>query len=124
MAGDHPADPALVELVVAALPVDPDDGTMVVGYDEGAPRSGIPQWGPPEPVARAVLSALATEGRLLPPDAETRWGWLSVDGTTVYTSPSEQAARLAASRSGARRLMRRWVCPWQPAPTDTEGTNA
>ena len=42
MAGDHPADPALVELVVAALPVDPDDGTMVVGYDEGAPRSGIP----------------------------------------------------------------------------------
>lgn len=43
-----------------SLPVDPDDDTIVIGYDE----SGIPQWGSPERLVTAVLAELAKTGAL------------------------------------------------------------
>lgn len=57
-------NPADIATVVGALPVDPDDGTVVVAYPDGA--EGTPLWGFPEPVAIRILTALAAAGRLRP----------------------------------------------------------
>jgi hypothetical protein len=98
-----------VAAVVDALPVDPDDGTTVVGFGP----DGVPIWSNPVGVARAALDDLAARGRLLPAGGEVREEWgAEHDGCAHWGCwPSEAAARTwVAEHDGWRVLQRRtWV---------------
>lgn len=62
-----------VELVARALPIDHEDGTTLVEIlPEMEGRHSRMIWGDPQRVARAILAALSSANRLVPPGSEVR----------------------------------------------------
>jgi hypothetical protein len=47
----------LIKAILRVLPIDPERGDAVVGFD-GGPGAMYPVWGDPEEVARRILDAL------------------------------------------------------------------
>lgn len=45
---------ALREVVLESLPIDPDDGTTVVGFG----KEGVPLWSKPDQLADAIVAAI------------------------------------------------------------------
>lgn len=106
-------DPELGELVRSALPIDPADGTIVVGYD----NEGLPKWGDPKTVIAAVLAALSD--RLVPPGSETEWARRTPSGL-MWRAESREEAVEDLKRNEVGELLSRIVTPWSPSVPDTE----
>lgn len=62
------------DALAAALPTDPDDGTVVLGFEDEHGFS-MTKWGRPETAADAILAKLAAKGwTLVNPHRELRIG--------------------------------------------------
>lgn len=134
-----PAEPDTPrDVLSAALPTDPEDGTVVVRYDTGCaccPGAALyPQWGQPETVADQLIAALSAAGYRTVKDDGIEYGyhWPEAgpfdddpadhqpdwDEHGVCREPDFTAARRAAdvwTREGfVTDVVQRRVGPWTP----------